>query len=59
MTNWKYSKDRYYKCHGLPYSIQLLKKEKRISEKVTPDFDNGQIIDLTASSRIKLHPVWN
>ena len=28
-----------------------------ISEKVTPSFDIENIIDLTASSRIKLYPV--
>ena len=33
--------------------------KKRIFEKVTPGFDDGYIIDLSASSRIKLHPVWN
>ena len=38
----------------LNYFIQLLKKEKRISEKVTPGFGVGNIIDLTASCRIKL-----
>ena len=32
--------------------------EKRISEKVPPGVKIGYIIDLTASSRIKLHSVW-
>ena len=33
--------------------------KKRISEKVTPGFDIGYIVDLTASCRTKLHPIWN
>ena len=37
----------------------IVEGKKRISEKVTPGFEIGYIIDLTASSRIKLHPVWN
>ena len=41
----------------VPFSY--CRRKKRISEKVTPGFDIGYIIDLTASSRIKLHPVWN
>ena len=32
---------------------------KKMSEEVTPGFNIGYIIDLTASSRIKLQPVWN
>ena len=54
-----FSKNCHCECHGLVYSIQLLKKEKIISWKVNPGFDIGNIIDLTPSSRIKLQPVWN
>ena len=31
-------------------------EKKRISEQFTSGFDIGNIIDLTASKRIKLHP---
>ena len=33
--------------------------KKRISGQVTSGFDIGNIIDLTASKRIKLNPSWN
>ena len=39
-------------------SHSIIGEGKKNSEKVTPGFDIGNIIDLTASSRIKLHPVW-
>ena len=35
------------------------RRKKIISEKFIPDFEIGYIINLTASSRIKLHSVWN
>ena len=33
--------------------------KKRISGQVTSGFNIGNIIDLTASKRIKLNPSWN
>ena len=35
----------------------IVEGKKTISEKVTSGFDIGYIIDLTASSRLKLHSV--
>ena len=52
------SKDCYCECHNLAYFIQLFMNKKIFSEKVTPSFDIANI-DLTVSSRIKLHQVWN
>ena len=37
----------------------VVERKKRISDKVTPDIDIEYIIDLIASSRIKLYPVLN
>ena len=36
-----------------------MKKEKKNSEKVTLGFNVRSIITLTASSKIKLRPVWD
>ena len=59
LKTYSYSRNCYCKSHGLAYSIQLLKKEKRISEKVIPGFDVRVVINLTTTSRTKLHLVWN
>ena len=37
----------------------IVEGKKKNSENVTPVFNIGIIIDLTASSRIKLQTVWN
>ena len=37
----------------------VIEERKKNSEKVTPGFDIGNIIDLIALNRIKLHPIWN
>ena len=39
----------------IPFSCY--RKKKRISEKLLLVFDIGYIIDLTGSSRLKIHPV--
>ena len=58
LTNFKRKKvfKDWFKSHGVAYSVQLL-KEKINYEEVSAIFNIGNIIDLTASNRIKLHLV--
>ena len=60
LTNFKSDKESLLRISqsSLFHSV-IVEGKKRISEKVTPCFNIGYIIDLTASGRIKLHPVWN
>ena len=37
----------------------IVEGKKEFVKKVTPGFDIGYVIDLTALSRTKLYPVWN
>ena len=65
LTNFKRDNLRTFKesllgiTRSCLFHSVIVEGKMRISEKVTPGFDIGYIIDLTASSRIKLHSIWN